>query len=63
MMNETNENYDLQKSASGAVSEESMAEIVRALRGLRFGSVHVVVQDGIVIQVDRTEKRRIRSRS
>lgn len=37
-------------------------EIAAALRGLRFGSVHIVVQDGVVIQIERTEKKRLRSR-
>jgi len=27
---------------------------------LRFGSVNVIVQDGVVVQIDRTEKRRLR---
>lgn len=36
--------------------------IVEALRGLRFGVVSVVVQDGVVVQIDRTEKRRVRRR-
>ena len=30
-----------------------------ALRGLRFGAVTVIVQDGVVVQVDRTEKLRL----
>jgi hypothetical protein len=30
-----------------------------ALRGMQFGTVTLVVQDGRVIQVDRTEKRRL----
>lgn len=34
-------------------------EILNALRGLRFGSLHVIVQDGIVVQIDRTEKKRL----
>lgn len=34
-------------------------EIQNALRGLRFGSLHVIVQDGVVVQIDRTEKRRL----
>jgi len=34
-------------------------EIQNALRGLRFGSLHVIVQDGIVVQIDRTEKKRL----
>ena len=34
-------------------------EIQNALRGLRFGSLHVIVQDGMVVQIDRTEKKRL----
>lgn len=30
-----------------------------ALRGLRFGEVTVIVQDGVVVQVERTEKLRV----
>ena len=30
-----------------------------ALRGLRFGSVNIIVQDGVVVQVERTEKLRL----
>jgi len=30
-----------------------------ALRGLRYGAVTVIVQDGVVVQVDRTEKLRL----
>ena len=30
-----------------------------ALRGLRFGRLTIVVQDGIIVQVERTEKVRL----
>ena len=33
-------------------------QIEDALRGLRFGSVTLLVQDGVVVQVDRTDRRR-----
>jgi hypothetical protein len=33
--------------------------IAQALHGLQFGEVTVIVQDGIIIQVERTEKRRL----
>jgi hypothetical protein len=49
--------------ASGGLNEEAQAplqHIAEALRGLRFGTVTVVVQDGVVVQVERTEKRRLR---
>lgn len=35
-----------------------LRQIEEALRGLQFGSITVIVQDGVVVQVERTEKRR-----
>jgi len=43
-------------------TEEELREISASLRGMRFGSVSIVVQDGVIIQIDRTEKKRLRSR-
>jgi hypothetical protein len=43
-------------------SEDELREIAASLRGLRFGSVSIVVQDGVIIQIDRTEKKRLRTR-
>ncbi|HTQ37451.1 MAG TPA: YezD family protein [Pirellulales bacterium] len=40
--------------------ELAMEQIREALRGLRFGVVSIVVQDGVVVQIERTEKRRLR---
>jgi hypothetical protein len=37
----------------------SLALIRDSLRGLRFGTVTVVVQDGVAVQVERNEKIRI----
>jgi hypothetical protein len=39
---------------------EELRQIGEALRGLRYGAVTVIVQDGVVIQIDRMEKRRLR---
>jgi hypothetical protein len=36
-----------------------LERIRTALRGLRFGTVTVIVQDGVVVQVERTEKFRL----
>lgn len=41
-------------------TNEELVEIRNALRGLRFGSVHIVVQDGVIVQIERTEKCRLR---
>jgi hypothetical protein len=43
--------------------ERELSQIREALRGLRFGAVSIVVQDGVVVQIDRTEKRRLLRRS
>ncbi len=40
--------------------EVAIEQIRDALRGLRFGNVLIVVQDGVVVQIERTEKRRLR---
>jgi len=44
---------------SDAWERIALEEIRKALRGLRHGSITVVVQDGIVIQIDRTSKSRL----
>ena len=44
-------------------SQEALARISAALRGLRYGTVTAVVQDGVVVQVERTEKIRLERRA
>jgi hypothetical protein len=46
-------------AAGAGPSEETLLHIQEALRGLRYGSVVVTVQDGVVVQIERTEKKRI----
>lgn len=38
---------------------DALDRIQKALRGLRYGTVTAVVQDGVVVQVERTEKFRV----
>jgi len=40
------------------MEQQALDCIQSALRGLRFGQVTVVVQDGVVVQVERTERTR-----
>jgi hypothetical protein len=42
-------------------ADDAINQIRDSLRGLRFGSVNIIVQDGVIIQIDRTEKRRLRN--
>ena len=48
--------------AAGHETEHDTAidRIEDALRGLRFGTVTAVVHEGVVVQVERTEKVRFR---
>ncbi|HJW70132.1 MAG TPA: DUF2292 domain-containing protein [Candidatus Binatia bacterium] len=41
---------------------DALDRIDAALRGLRYGTVTAVVQDGVVVQVERTEKFRLERR-
>ena len=40
-------------------SETTLRRIGEALQGLRYGSVLAIVQDGVVVQIERTEKTRL----
>ena len=48
-----------QRDASG---DYILDEVRASLRNLRYGSVTIIVQDGVIIQIDRMEKRRLQSR-
>ncbi|MCE9548585.1 MAG: DUF2292 domain-containing protein [Planctomycetia bacterium] len=45
---------------NGEISDAELEEIRSLLKGLRYGSVQIIVQDGVVVQIDKTEKRRLR---
>jgi hypothetical protein len=43
-----------------ALGDPVVAQILQTLQGLRYGVVSIVVQDGVVVQIERTEKHRLR---
>jgi hypothetical protein len=49
-------------SCSHSAEEAAWQPIRDALRGLQFGYVNIIVQDGVIVQIDRTEKRRLQRR-
>lgn len=65
MSNEYPSRSSKENSTKGQSSEQelqlSLEQIGGVLRGLKFGSVNVIVQDGVVVQIDRTEKLRLRN--
>jgi hypothetical protein len=58
----SNHRLDASDNNAAATAPESAAieHIRQALCGLKFGTVSIIVQDGVVIQIERTEKRRLR---
>jgi hypothetical protein len=42
-----------------AEDDTVLNEIIDAIRGIQFGQVQIIIQDGRVVQIDRTEKRRL----
>lgn len=39
--------------------ENALAQVRSALSGLRYGQIAITVQDGVVIQIERTERTRL----
>lgn len=39
--------------------EPAMEQIREALRDLRYGQVTIIVQDGVIVQIDRIERKRL----
>ncbi len=50
---------DRMDPASPAAANPTLRRIGEALEGLRYGSVLAIVQDGVVVQIERTEKTRL----
>lgn len=50
---------DPPKNQAGQAADV-LEPIRTALAGMRYGSVSIVVQDGVVLQIERTEKLRLR---
>ncbi|MFN9718059.1 MAG: YezD family protein [Planctomycetota bacterium] len=47
------------KESASDMEDVVLSQIRESLRNLRFGHVQIIVQDGVVVQIDRLERRRI----
>jgi hypothetical protein len=45
----------------GKVPDSVVEAILDALRGVKFGQITVTVQDGYVVQIERLERRRLKT--
>lgn len=53
---------DAMKNAAGSPDFQALrAEISKALGGLQYGQLVILIKEGKVTQIDRTEKRRLPS--
>lgn len=43
-----------------APRDPGLDQVCRAIKGLRFGEVRVIIQDGRIVQIERLEKQRLR---
>ncbi len=46
-------------SGPNAAEQEVLQDVLKALRRIRHGSVSLAIQDGKVVQIETTEKRRL----
>jgi len=60
MAENTTDNARWETIRSRELTPAEVGEIRESLKGLRFGHVQIIVQDGVIVQIDRTEKRRVR---
>ena len=42
-----------------SVSNEELAKIKEFIETIKFGSVNIIIQDGKIVQIDKSEKIRI----
>jgi len=56
------ESHATANHADESYAAHALARVREALSGLRYGEVTVIVQDGVVVQVERTEKLRLQRR-
>jgi len=58
-MSDSTHDHDALLPRSERDSSYALDRIRDSLRGLRYGEVTVIVHDGLVVQVERTEKVRL----
>jgi len=54
---------ELRPAADEAITSEVVAEILAALRGLRYGSIVVTIHDSKVVQIEKNEKVRLQKKA
>lgn len=60
-MTKNSDSSESSASTNGPIHSEDLvlSQVRESLRNLQFGHVQIIVQDGVVVQIDRLERRRI----
>ncbi len=45
---------------SSSSGDFDLDQIRQAVKGIRFGEVRMIIQDGVIVQIERVEKQRLR---
>jgi hypothetical protein len=48
------------QSTSAPVRDFDLDRVQVAIKGIRFGEVRVIIQDHVIVQIERLEKQRLR---
>lgn len=43
-----------------STGDPDFEQVRRAVRGIRYGEVRVIIQDGVIVQIERLERQRLR---
>ncbi|MFB7156301.1 YezD family protein [Lysinibacillus sp. NPDC056232] len=45
-------------SQTAKIDDKKLEVIANAIQNLQFGEVHITIQDGVIVQINRLEKQR-----
>ncbi|SIO27831.1 Uncharacterized small protein [Singulisphaera sp. GP187] len=51
---------DARASRGTLAADFDLEQVRQAVGGIRFGEVRVIIQDGVIVQIERVEKQRLR---
>jgi hypothetical protein len=51
---------DQRTPGSSPSGDVELAQVLTAVKGIRYGEVRVIIQDGVIVQIDRVERQRFR---
>ena len=61
MSNHTLSSRDDERTATPSPARDfDLDQVRKAVKGIQYGEVRVIIQDGLIVQIERVEKQRLR---